>query len=715
MAPTTTPEGAGRLLVVGRARTARVSCVLALITIVATAWLRSPTWNDHILFIDEPIYYSMATRLDLPGARLYTHTSEQKPPLGTLTYWIAEKISPRHAITVVHIFTTLSIAATALLLLVVSHTVLGCPWAGFWAGLLYLMIVSGSEINPLGTAMLFAFSGMEHFQTPWLVGFFLLYFLSLGRQSQFLAASAGAALGMAALYKQNVPALLAPVWLTVGLGAWRGDLNGWRAASLGALVTATTLAIFGAVPVYYAAVGHFAEWRLYNVDLLALYSESGATLGERARFLAACIPLPVFVGAGLLYGALGVFRRDRSDQTADLRLLLAIGCVTLFASVVPGQRKAHYLIQALPLACLLIGLLAVASWRIARRSRNWRVAAAALYVVVFLLPLGVQGSGLYRSWGGLVNFAGRDAFLDIHRWRGTLTPIVNYIQAHSTPDDPIYVHGALPEFYWLTRRRPAVSDFGIGWARTGAADTRFLADLYTTPPRFIIQLDYRRYFNPVALETWPSLCAWVYQHYRERPLVEHVQLLEWLEPITRATAEPEGLQISLSSLPPTGCTQAVGWFRFDRSANGGPMRIGDRTYSRGVGTNAPSQISYRLDGGYDSFAAEVGIDAAAGQKGSVIFEVEVDGATKFTSGFMRGDQPPAPVLVDISGAHELVLRVGPTTDGPDYDYADWGEPRLIRANAMVSVGNDYGADGNGDHPPQRPSSEEEAGQNKVVE
>ena len=82
---------------------------LALIIVAATLALRQPTWNDHILFIDETIYYSFGARLELPGAHVHTHTFDMKPPGGPMTYWLAIKMSPQHAIAVVHIFTTIAI------------------------------------------------------------------------------------------------------------------------------------------------------------------------------------------------------------------------------------------------------------------------------------------------------------------------------------------------------------------------------------------------------------------------------------------------------------------------------------------------------------------------------------------------------------------------------------------------------------------------------
>jgi hypothetical protein len=55
---------------------------------------------------------------------------------------------PQHAITVVHIFTTIAIATTAVLLLITSCLLLQSPWPGFWAGLLYALL--GSTATPAG-------------------------------------------------------------------------------------------------------------------------------------------------------------------------------------------------------------------------------------------------------------------------------------------------------------------------------------------------------------------------------------------------------------------------------------------------------------------------------------------------------------------------------------------------------------------------------------
>jgi hypothetical protein len=662
--------------------TAYLPWLLAVVLIATTVLLRSPTFNDHILFIDEPIYYSFGSRLELPGAHVYTHTADQKPPLGPMTYWLAIQMSPEHAIMVVHALTTAAIAVTTLLLLVSSQLLLGSPWAGFAAGLLYALVSSSKP--PVGEAF-FAFSSLEHFQAPLLIGFILLFLLSLQRQRWWLAAAAGALLGVAAMYKQNVPVLLGPAWLIAMLAARRRRLP-MRAAVLTASATSiTTLTLVAAVPLYYAVIGHFDAWRFYNIDVLVLYRGLGGSVVQQAVLLAGVIPLKIPLAVGLFYGALAAPRRSGSHWDAETGLFLATGWLVLFCSLAPGLHKAHYLIQALPAECLLIGMAGAVGWQyVAQAHGTLRPVAGAAYAAVFVLPLACALYELAPGWSALAAYASADGYLALHRRAGTLAPLVRYIQERSGPNDLIYVHSEAPELYFLTQRRPAVSDPTGSWiamvASPKVADG-LLHELQASPPRLIVQLDYRRYGRVgETLQKWPQLASWIYQHYREHTYMAHVQILEWQGGDAWPLPPPDAAEIPLSVLPPETVVQTAGWLRFDRNLAGQPLRIGGHTYQRGIGTHAMSRITYRLDGAYRTFLADAGIDAAVGKRGSVVFTVEVDGTAKFTSPLVTGGTAALPIDVDISGARTLTLVVTPGNAGNAAHWADWASARLTRAS-----------------------------------
>jgi formylglycine-generating enzyme required for sulfatase activity len=83
----------------------------------------------------------------------------------------------------------------------------------------------------------------------------------------------------------------------------------------------------------------------------------------------------------------------------------------------------------------------------------------------------------------------------------------------------------------------------------------------------------------------------------------------------------DGKVTYLSDLKPLRIDQPYGTPRMDRSHRGGPITIGPQTFRRGLGTHAPSQLVFKLDGKYEWLEAWVGIDVTAGQAGNVQFVV----------------------------------------------------------------------------------------------
>lgn len=110
-----------------------------------------------------------------------------------------------------------------------------------------------------------------------------------------------------------------------------------------------------------------------------------------------------------------------------------------------------------------------------------------------------------------------------------------------------------------------------------------------------------------------------------------------------------------------------------------PIRIKNQKYEKGMSAVPYTRLEYDLNGRYDSFMSTVGLlDSAyrAGQQGSVIFRVFVDGEKKYDSGKKTYDAFPEQVEVNVSGARRLVLEVDV---GEGYlDFAAWADARLIR-------------------------------------
>ncbi len=110
-----------------------------------------------------------------------------------------------------------------------------------------------------------------------------------------------------------------------------------------------------------------------------------------------------------------------------------------------------------------------------------------------------------------------------------------------------------------------------------------------------------------------------------------------------------------------------------------PLRIRDKEYTRGLGHHAPGEIVVDLNGEYETFEAEVGVQWQGGNVGSVVFQVYVDGKKRFDSGVMRETDHPKPVRVSVKGANELRLVATDAGDGITCDCANWADARLTRA------------------------------------
>lgn len=148
-------------------------------------------------------------------------------------------------------------------------------------------------------------------------------------------------------------------------------------------------------------------------------------------------------------------------------------------------------------------------------------------------------------------------------------------------------------------------------------------------------------------------------------------------PPAPAERAPDGW-VYLSDLP--WLSAAAGWSanndklpRRDRDAEGRAFRAGAGARARGIGTHAPSEIAYRLDGAYASFRATA---IAAENGGTVVFKVIGDGRELFTSAVLRGAGQEAAIDVLVGGVEELRLIVTDAGDGYNADMANWIGARL---------------------------------------
>jgi hypothetical protein len=129
-----------------------------------------------------------------------------------------------------------------------------------------------------------------------------------------------------------------------------------------------------------------------------------------------------------------------------------------------------------------------------------------------------------------------------------------------------------------------------------------------------------------------------------------------------------------------------GWRRDAAVVEGGQLRLGGRTYDKGLGVHSYCALTYQLGGGYREFRAVIGLDDVTKYKGypgtgSVKFRVLLDGkpCKEFPDGKKKKKaEAPEEIAVDVGGVKELTIVV----DYGDFLHilgrADWADAYLVK-------------------------------------
>lgn len=113
------------------------------------------------------------------------------------------------------------------------------------------------------------------------------------------------------------------------------------------------------------------------------------------------------------------------------------------------------------------------------------------------------------------------------------------------------------------------------------------------------------------------------------------------------------------------------------SAVGRALRLGDKTFDRGIGVNSPSVLRIKLTKPISSFTAVIGIDRNADHSdGSVRFYVRTADKTLFSTDVIKADGKSYPCEVDLAGTTEFTLEVDDGGDSVNCDQADWCDAKI---------------------------------------
>lgn len=145
--------------------------------------------------------------------------------------------------------------------------------------------------------------------------------------------------------------------------------------------------------------------------------------------------------------------------------------------------------------------------------------------------------------------------------------------------------------------------------------------------------------------------------------------------------------VRLASLDVSLATTGWGQKGKNVSCMGNPIRLNGKEYRHGFGTHAPSLFYIKLGGSVQRFHAVVGIDDEEKKStGSVIFSIYGDGELLCKTNTLVSGGESEEININLVGIDTLRLVVDGTSDGINYDHADWADAYfLVRGEHPVAI------------------------------
>lgn len=93
----------------------------------------------------------------------------------------------------------------------------------------------------------------------------------------------------------------------------------------------------------------------------------------------------------------------------------------------------------------------------------------------------------------------------------------------------------------------------------------------------------------------------------------------------------------------------------DRAISGNPLEVKGTLYQQGIGTHAPSEIVFDLEGKVKRFNCLAAVDQGAGSSGRVIFTVKADGKKLIKTPVLTCSDDPVSIDLNMEGVKDLSL------------------------------------------------------------
>jgi 4-amino-4-deoxy-L-arabinose transferase-like glycosyltransferase len=378
--------------------------------------------------IDDEIVYSVVANEIVDGGRLYVDAVDRKPPLLFWTYAVVFEAAGKFNWKALHV-----VALTWTLGTMAGLYVIGARLFDRGTGLIAALFYS--VFQPWATFKNLAFNGELLMNLPVVWAWAIAFGRSWSRVRPELLA-AGALLCAGFLLKQPAAIAAVPLGIYLLLPSYRisRDLAWTASVTHVAMLVAGFLGALGLATMVLLRQGILDKtfyWTVTNHSIPHVFWEKGILL--TLAFIGACLPL--LIGAAMAY-------RDKggiwASKRAERRALFGLVAASAIGAAAGTRFYPHYYIQLiLPLALLAAPHYAQL-WSGRTRSRHRLLRPAVTYTWLAFTAVAF----LISHWRGLAS-------------RREPSEAGEYLFAHSTPADRIFVWGHVPRIYLDARRRPA--------------------------------------------------------------------------------------------------------------------------------------------------------------------------------------------------------------------------------------------------------------------
>src|SRR4051812_3788211 len=242
-----------------------------------------------------------------------------------------------------------------------------------------------------------------------------------------------------------------------------------------------------------------------------------------------------YVGYNLPFFVLAAFAiRKRAEKSRWMALWLV---ASLLGAAAGRRFYGHYFIQLLPPLAVLaaIGVREFIKYLRSRRDRGLQLAAAMLLLFTIFSFYRFHERTLVFAWDTIARKPISDRWL-LTRFNRDIHDIATYIDARTTPEQPIFVWGFKPEIYYASKRPLASRYLSFvpltGWTHGMPAALDFseqsqwvlgrkllLADLERSKPKYIVDMaSVHDVGMNHAMENYPDLRAYLHNHYQRESI-----------------------------------------------------------------------------------------------------------------------------------------------------------------------------------------------------